>query len=368
MAQQHPPLHDPSRSLSPTNFSSQGGASGADAVEGVVRITLPKNLNGGVLVAQFHAFYGEVLAMAKKVEQSGAQEGEQGGIDDWGSASQADQWGGAGGDLSADPSQAISPAPAPASGGGPAMPPALAANLASNGQPAEPDSATQGGGNSIGAVQPAVAPRRHRKEHWPVLVDEMVRRLAHLLDLGGDQAIRLGGAYGATLYDEAKYAMAALADEVFLHQVRWAGADAWGDNLLETHLFHSAISGERLFQNIDAMLADSSPAHTELASIYLMVLTLGFRGRYRGRSSAEIDSYRARLRVFIAHRIAPVQDGEPVFADAYRHTLDEGRETLLPAIARWVWVAMGALVLYLIVSEALWVWLTDPVYYLIRGG
>jgi type VI secretion system protein ImpK len=365
MAQQRPPSTASSAYPTLVTPSPLDDTHPAEVIEGNARISLPKNLNGGVLVAQFHAFYGEVLSIAKRIEQFGALDGEQSGSETWTEASHNDHWAG---DLVADPNQAIAPMPEPSSGqADPTLPPALAANLAQSNSPKDSNSDPAASTPQGSAAAQAAAARR-RKDRWPVMVDEMVRRLAHLLDLGADQAIRLGGAYGATLYSEAQYAMAALADEVFLHQVHWAGAEAWGDNLLETHLFDSAIAGERLFQNIDAMLADGSPAHTELASVYLMVLTLGFQGRYRGRSKAEIDAYRTRLRVFISHRVAPVQDDEPIFADSYHHTLDEGRETLLPAIARWVWVAIAALILYLLVSEALWIWSTSPVQSLVQGG
>jgi hypothetical protein len=57
-------------------------------------------------------------------------------------------------------------------------------------------------------------------------VEDMIAVLTAHLSEGREEALRLGGAYGATLYQDAAYAMAALADETFLFGLDWCGRAA----------------------------------------------------------------------------------------------------------------------------------------------
>jgi type VI secretion system protein ImpK len=325
--------------------------------------TQGESRQSGFLVYQFHSFYAEVLRMAKVVEQRGERgldgEAVEAGWSDSLTAIRTDS-------VAGSPAPGASP-PATPTAGADGIPPALAAHLAANSAGGGPQSNTQTGSDPANPT-PAPGTDAPALDNWPSQVDLMVHRLAQLLDLGYDHAARLGGAYGATLYTDAKYAMAALADEVFLHQAHWGGAEAWGEDLLEARMFGTSLAGERLFHKIDAVLKEASPINIELAAVYLLVLTLGFRGRYRGRDDSPLDSYRQRLRSFIGTRLPAVQADQPIFASAYHSTLDEGREQLLPAIGRWVWLAVFALLAYLAVSHSIWLWLTDPVKTIIRGG
>ena len=92
---------------------------------------------------------------------------------------------------------------------------------------------------------------------------------------------RDAGTYGSEFYREAQYVMAALADEVFL-QLDWEGRNYWLSNLIESQIFQTHISGELFFQRLDRILQERDPALRELAAVYFMALSMGFRGRYRG--------------------------------------------------------------------------------------
>jgi type VI secretion system protein ImpK len=310
------------------------------------------------LVFQFHDFYAEVLAMAKAAEKNGDRHQDE----DRAALGWAPTLPDNAPAPAAEGAPYTAPSPPPSTTDG--IPPALAAHLAAS-TPGAKAGLGIGPEQANASLQPSEA---MSEDNWPSQVDQMVHRLAQILDLGYDHAARLGGAYGATLYTNAKYAMAALADEVFLHQVQWGGAAAWGEDLLETRMFGSSLAGERLFHDIDAVLKEGSPINIELAAVYLLVLTLGFRGRYRGHDDSALDAYRQRLRSFIGNRLPPVQPDEPIFTSAYHHTLDEGSEQFLPAIARWVWLSIAALLIYLVVSHGIWLWLTGPITTVIQGG
>lgn len=202
----------------------------------------------------------------------------------------------------------------------------------------------------------------------PLDIEPMAHRLATELIDGEAEATRLGGAFGSALYREAMYAMAALADEVFITGFVWPGAADWRDRPLEMRLFGTAVAGERLFERIDALLIEGNSAHAELAAIYQMTLALGFQGRWRGhRNQQVITDARRALTAQVTRRngLAP---GQPLFPESYAHTLDQGDVVLHPAVARWVWTAAGFVGLWLVVQHGLWLWLSAGIRALLATG
>lgn len=195
------------------------------------------------------------------------------------------------------------------------------------------------------------------------------RRLRIFLERQAIEAAHYGGTYGASLYREAQYVMAALADEVLLHQVEWEGKARWKDNLIETALFQTQIAGERIFDRLDAMLRENASLNAELATIYLIALSLGFRGRYRGETDdAQLRRYRRALGHAIVQR-NPRYAGEidHLFPTAYAHTLDHGKAVRLPHVRPWLMLLAGIAVVYLIASHALWFHLTKSIETIIQS-
>lgn len=176
------------------------------------------------------------------------------------------------------------------------------------------------------------------------------------------EAGRRGGDWGADAYRDAQYAMATLADEVFLRaewdgRKGWDGREAWAADLLETRLFGTYVGGERLFTQIDELLRDPEPLRRPLAAVYLMVLSLGFQGRFAGRADAgaRIDAYRKRLFVFVyPDARSALRGDQPLFAQAYHHLADDALPERLPPTRRWLTAALVALALYLVVSHGFW--------------
>lgn len=189
------------------------------------------------------------------------------------------------------------------------------------------------------------------------------QRLRTLLEAQAVKARHWGGTYGEALYREAQYVMAALADETMLLRVNWDGKTAWQDRLLETALFGTRIAGERVFERLDALLADSTRASSDLATIYLVALALGFRGRYwRPEDEGELRSYRTALSRIIARQDPDLaRDGAHLFEQAYGHTIDQGRAVRLPYLRPWGLALLAVFVLFLASSHALWVSTTADV-------
>ena len=182
------------------------------------------------------------------------------------------------------------------------------------------------------------------------------RKLVAVLEKQSLDASREGGDFGVQIYRRAQYAMTALADEIFIN-LQWVGRDAWREHLLEAKLFGSHRAGEELFERIDALLREHDTLYGELARIYLMVLALGFQGKFRGRADAhdEIELYRRRLFRFIYQRDPQVAyGGERMIPQAYAATLDEATVSKLPYLKPWIWTLVLVLVLWIAGSHLLW--------------
>lgn len=185
------------------------------------------------------------------------------------------------------------------------------------------------------------------------------RRLHRLLDAQAAQAMRGGGSYAAQQYREAQYLMVALADETLLHGEGWSGREQWMDNLLELSLFGTRVAGEKLFQNLDSLLAMRTP-DPDLMAVYLAVLSLGFRGRYwRQQDNPQLRRYRKALadRLHEARQEGARQEEgrlKQLCAGAYMSTLSRETATKLPHLRPYVIGFIVLFSLYTLVAHGIW--------------
>jgi type VI secretion system protein ImpK len=165
-------------------------------------------------------------------------------------------------------------------------------------------------------------------------------------------------------YTMAQYVMAALADEIFIldPELPWAGRDAWLEVLLEHKLFRTGDAGQRFFTFADEILhaPERTALHTDLASVFLLALQLGFKGRYRGEHGAEmLRGYRRQLYNFTRQQ-SVADPSQPAFLQAYQHLLQEEKGERYAPLSRWFALGRIALVAYLVVSTLVWVALMHP--------
>lgn len=196
-------------------------------------------------------------------------------------------------------------------------------------------------------------------------------RLRSLLERQAIEALTRGGAYGAELFREAQYLMAALADELLLHRVDWDGRDSWTEFLIENALFGSKVAGERVFERLDALLAENGRLHPELATLYLATLSLGFRGRlWRPTDASELRTYRQRLARAVSRHDQNAGQSEPdhMFPAAYATTLGEGRLVRLPYVRPWLAALAAMLALFTVVTHLVWMDRTAPVERILERG
>ena len=177
-------------------------------------------------------------------------------------------------------------------------------------------------------------------------------RLQHLLEQAALDAGARSGEYGASVFAEAQYVMAAVADEEFL-TAEWAGREQWLGYLLERALFKTQIAGEEIFRRIDRLLATRTGVSVELASVYFMALSAGFQGQFRGTNTDTLQEYRRRLYRFIFRR-DPARSGGSILPQPYEHIAAPARQTRLPVVQRWALVLGIVIVAYLVASHLVW--------------
>lgn len=185
-------------------------------------------------------------------------------------------------------------------------------------------------------------------------VDRVQGELRTFMD---DQLRALGGDdVGYHLYDAMRYVMVALADDQFLHMDSdWSGKQAWLGDVLEKQIFGTQRAGAAFFDNIDEILASRDKSKEEVATAYLIALVLGFKGRFRGSEEDQLVSYRERLAYFVGLKQAGAVDpGQPIFPDAYAHTMKDESAERLPNHKKYYWLLAFAFIGYLAVAHAVW--------------
>jgi type VI secretion system protein ImpK len=184
-------------------------------------------------------------------------------------------------------------------------------------------------------------------------------RLSGMMERQSLFAGRSIGEIGFGLYREVQYVMAALADETFL-RLDWPGRRYWTTHLLESQLFDSHTAGEEFFARMDRLLEQRERSYTDIYAVYLMALSLGFRGKYWGVDDAgRIANYRHSLFLRVYRRRPELFAGQAqLFPEAYRHTLSEGVARRLPSPNRWFAALAVVILLWLGVAWEVWYSLT----------
>ena len=146
------------------------------------------------------------------------------------------------------------------------------------------------------------------------------------------------------LYDKARYPLVALADEIALN-TDWPGRDDWEEDLLEHQYFGTSVAGEEFYKK----LKEVGPDEDQLAEIYFLCLSLGFKGRFRNRPE-ERREIQQQLYARLPHRIA--KKSETLCPSAYEYSVERDM-TRLPALtaARVAIVLAGAIVLAYLASD-----------------
>ncbi|WP_052545560.1 DotU family type IV/VI secretion system protein [Candidatus Hepatobacter penaei] len=187
---------------------------------------------------------------------------------------------------------------------------------------------------------------------------DILDRLYYFLEEQSIEAKRIEGQFGESLYKEAQYIMAALADEIFLSLPSWQGRAFWEANLLEERLFHTHVAGEKFFENIDHFLQLKEPSRKDLAFLYLSALGLGFRGRYRGfDDQGKITHYKEELFFHLYQERPTLPDGHvSLFPDTLQFNISDilHENAVQQKKKTWRLIFAGMVALYIVVSYIIW--------------
>ncbi|MFD2264251.1 DotU family type IV/VI secretion system protein [Lacibacterium aquatile] len=165
------------------------------------------------------------------------------------------------------------------------------------------------------------------------------------------------------VYREAQYVMAALADDLFLHEVEWAGRDDWREDILEYRLFGTRVAGEKIFDNITGIAQGRGRREQELAPVYLLALALGFKGKHRSSNGAAMLEA-ASLDLFQAIRgrrpdLGP--SGQRLVNAGYANVIaGQGKRRRWPAVS-WPTVIVAIVAVFLAASTGIWFFVTADV-------
>jgi type VI secretion system protein ImpK len=200
--------------------------------------------------------------------------------------------------------------------------------------------------------------------------EEVCDKLTREIDTQTMEISRIGAPADRAAVEELRYLKAAIADE-FLLSRPWPGQSRFTETLIETRLFGSSISGDKIFEQIDALLAETSGPPPQMAPLYLFAIAIGFEGRYRGiQADRKLQPLRDALFRKIYRReptLAPGLASQPVNAErvlspqAYRYPLSNIVPVRFFRFSRGFVGFIGVMLLLLVLSEVLWRVTSAPV-------
>jgi type IV/VI secretion system ImpK/VasF family protein len=110
----------------------------------------------------------------------------------------------------------------------------------------------------------------------------------------------------AELISEFSYVLAAWVDELLIRRFSSYFPETYY-GYTERTLFGTASAGEKIFEKIDRLVTRKSQGDVALAAVYLVLLSLGFRGQYSVLDTQQkVLSYRRALVAFAMQEISEV--------------------------------------------------------------
>jgi type IV/VI secretion system ImpK/VasF family protein len=158
---------------------------------------------------------------------------------------------------------------------------------------------------------------------------------------------------GADTARELFYMMTVFSDEIFIN-IDWGGKQTWEDNLLEERIFKSHCAGIKVFSNIDTLVNAKPEASKRIALIYLLVLALGFKGRFLfNDQDNSLLNYKKKLFLVLYNLKSNVFEKlHSLFPQNNTELAGQVRKILSPDFIRWtVYGILGALAFIYIITS-----------------
>lgn len=174
-----------------------------------------------------------------------------------------------------------------------------------------------------------------------VAFDSVQRELKQLLeDLDADSSAYMR----PEAFKRAQYAMAVLADEVFMkHMAEWDGAALWQAHPLEVEIFGTQDAATLFYMKADEAIQSTDRADAAVAEIFYYAISLGFEGMLDPKERAD---YMRRLAVRFGRTARRTAEITKLSPQAYGNIHVESRGGLLPTM----WTAVGILAAVVLLS------------------
>lgn len=195
-----------------------------------------------------------------------------------------------------------------------------------------------------------------KKAEFEKITDHIQAKFRQMFERFSLTAQNQVGEFAISHFQEALYIMVALTDEVFL-AFSWPGQKRWENNLLEAQIFHTQVAGEQLYKKLDMLIEANDPMRNDLAIIYLMVLSLGFRGQYRGENDiGKVAWYREQLYSMVNHHgVTLYHPGrERLIPALYEYNVTASPGKGLPDLRTWFMAFGGLFLIYLFIASMVW--------------
>ena len=193
--------------------------------------------------------------------------------------------------------------------------------------------------------------------------EEVCDKLAREIDTQTMEISRIGTPADRASVEELRYLKAAIADE-FLLSLSWPGQSRFTETLIETRLFGSSVSGDKIFEKIDALLEENGGPPPQMAPLFLFAIAIGFEGRYRGaHADTQLQTLRDALFRKIYRRepaLVPGLASQPANAErvlsaqAYQYPLSNIAPVRFFRFSRGFVGFIGVMLLLLALSQILW--------------
>lgn len=197
------------------------------------------------------------------------------------------------------------------------------------------------------------------------LVFKIQKIMRDLLESMAEKTARtFGHSLGAHIAKDAEYIMVILTDEIFLN-TQWPGATTWQKSLLEAQIFQTQVAGELFFKKLDALLEAKEANAREIALLYFLALSLGFRGKFKGgEDEKKIRWYMDQLYTFINNKPSQLfhPGREKLFNQCYDYDIITPPDRGLPDARIWTLCILGIFVVYFFVTYVAWYKLASDLY------
>jgi len=147
-----------------------------------------------------------------------------------------------------------------------------------------------------------------------------------------------------SIYNETLYLLTIFTDEMFI-STQWKGEYIWEDYLIEEQLFRSHYSGIKLYEMAESNLTKTTQAAQEMSVLYLLVLSLGFRGKFMFDDRDKKLNYFKKQLFISVYNNSPLilKEMKALFPDAYAYNQSLGIRLKFYNLRKWFFLSVAGL-------------------------